>query len=104
MKCALALLPLLTLTACAIEPKVARETLRDDGYEHVEVSAESVLGRPCDWSEIYAAHFVATHRDGRRISGTLCSTSEGAHDARVRGFVVVASRAPAWDAFRGGGR
>lgn len=101
VRACLTLLPLLTLTACAIEPQAAREALRDEGYEHVETSAETVFGRPCDWSEIYARHFVA-NREGKRVSGTLCSTTEAAHDARVRGARVVASRAPAWDAFGGG--
>ncbi len=97
----LALLPLLILTACAIEPQAARDALRDEGYEHVETSAEPAFGRPCDWSEPYARHFVA-NRDGRRVAGTLCSTTEAAHDAQVRGARIVASRAPAWDAFGGG--
>lgn len=97
----LALLPLLALGGCAIEPQAAREALRDEGFEHVETSAEPVFGRPCDWSQLYARHFVAT-RDGKRVSGVLCAVSEGAHDAQVRGGRIVASRASTWDAFGGG--
>lgn len=95
----LALLAIIPLTACAIEPQAAREALRDEGYEHVETSAEPMLGRPCDWSQPYARHFVATHRDGKRIAGVLCAESESAHDAQIRSAKIVASRAPAWDTF-----
>lgn len=83
----------LMLAACDVEPMAARAVLKDRGFTHVETSAAPLLGRACDLGEPFARDFVGQYA-GRRWSGTICATGEGAQDARLLSRPV---QTPLWD-------
>jgi len=100
--CTTALLPL-ALTACSDLREVpARDVLRDAGYERIVSTPESWLFGPCQWTEPYAARFVASKGE-ERWTGMICATGENAEDARIIAVRVV-PQPETWDRFARGRR
>lgn len=86
----------LVLAARDVNPKAARETLRERGFSRIETAASPWIGRPCDLTEIHARTFVAFDWDGRRVAGTICALDSGGESARILGQLAPV---PAWDSF-----